>query len=308
MHLIMKPSVALFALAFCVALRPPSARCDPLDDMIAGMRSGATAPANAKGTITALFAAESKTYTDSIVDLYLGEIKDSIVDGVNNGGWPFRSFLVEMDPDLRAGLTKGLEARYKAKPDSILAYALICPALYGGDEARVEQLEQFLNANDPFLFKVEQANVDKYWRPFVATMWKGVLAPQVLFGLLPYVASSGTDRDLPAKIANPLGLAPAGATWQYRIVVIQGSGPQDLYGFGVNRGSDQDILLTHSDATGVHVFRAGRDGKVVAALNYVRSTGQVTVRNLAEAQADFVIIWKFWYDNLDSLTSTPSPK
>ncbi|HTQ32103.1 MAG TPA: hypothetical protein VMI53_12910 [Opitutaceae bacterium] len=168
----MKMNKFLFALASCLAFCASLVRADRLDDLIAGLRSGAitSVDPDKRAEILKSSGQEAlKAYNESMVNLYLWEIKASIVDEENHGGWPYRSFLI-YDSVLRSSLTKALKARYEDKPDSILAYACICPAIYAGDDKQVADLESYLKQNDSFLYDREQAGVDKFWRPFIKSV------------------------------------------------------------------------------------------------------------------------------------------
>lgn len=304
----MKIPSALLASAICFAFCVPQARADQLDDMIAAMRKGTPAPANRKEILKTIGAAAGKAYTDSIVNLYLEEVKASIIDSTNNSGWPYRSFLVEDDPLLREDVAKGLKERYKEKPDPILAYALICPALYEEDAAMVGHLERYLKDNDPYLFKLEQTQIDKYWRPYVAAVMKLIVAPQLLCKMLPYIASNGTDRELPVQFAGPLGLSAPGATWSYRGIGIGDPDPEHIYGFAVSRSSDPDIMVSKRIPGSIHVFRASRDGNVIKALTFDLSTKQVKMIAPAEAQVEFGTIRNFWANEIDDLIASAGAK
>jgi hypothetical protein len=171
----MKKTPILLTLASCLALWLPQSQADQLDDLIAGMRKGVTVDAGQKAeTIKTAQATASNSYLESIVNLYLCEIKASIIDPDNNNGWPCRSFLLEGNPTLRKHLTKALKDRFEEKPDSILVYAAICPSIYAGDDKLVDRLQTYLKDHDSFLFDFEQGQVDQYWRPYI----KGVLAKE----------------------------------------------------------------------------------------------------------------------------------
>jgi hypothetical protein len=172
----MKNTPILFALASCLLLCAPRARADQLDDLISSMKKGVAIDADQrKEIIRTTGEAAFKSYCDGMAMLYLQEIKTAIVDPDHNGGWPVRSFLTEgADPYLRVGLTKALKDRFDKKPYSALAYALICPALYTGDEKLADQAQSYLKDHDSFLYKMEQTQVDSYWRPYI----KSVLAKE----------------------------------------------------------------------------------------------------------------------------------
>jgi hypothetical protein len=164
----MKKTSILLALASGLALCVLLARADQLDDLIADMKKGVTAAPDKQAEILkATGTAASKSYRDSIVNLYLWEVKASIVDPENNGGWPYRSFLVEGDPSVRKSLTKALKDRFEEKPYSLLVYAAICPAIYTGDDKLVDRLQLYLKGHDSFLYKLEQTQIDQYWRPYI---------------------------------------------------------------------------------------------------------------------------------------------
>ncbi|MGA3006466.1 MAG: hypothetical protein ABSE59_01115 [Opitutaceae bacterium] len=156
--------LSVLCLPFCALL----SHADPLDDLIDGMRVGVTFNEGQQARILKTTgAAASESYKDGIVSLYLWGIKASIVDPDHNGDWPYRSFLVDGNPSLRKHLNRALKERFEKKPDSILVYAAICPAIFGGDEERVDRLQSYLKEHDAFLFKLEQAQIDQYWRPYI---------------------------------------------------------------------------------------------------------------------------------------------
>jgi hypothetical protein len=172
----MKKISNLLALASCLALCAPLARADQLDDLISGLRKGVAVDADKrKEIIHTTGEAAFNSYCEGMATLYLQEIKTAIVDPDHNGGWPVRSFLTEgADPYLRKGLTKALQDRFDKKPYSVLAYALICPALYTGDDKLVDEAQMYLKDHDSFLYKMEQTQIGSYWRPYV----KSVLAKE----------------------------------------------------------------------------------------------------------------------------------
>ena len=172
----MKKTSIRLALACCLLLGPSLARADQLDDLISSIKKGVAVDADQrKEIIQTTSDAAFKSYCNGMATLYLQEIKTAIVDPDHNGGWPVRSFLTEgADPYLRVGLTKALQDRFDKKPYSVLAYALICPALYTGDDKLVDQAQTYLKDHDSFLYKMEQTQIDSYWRPYV----KNVLAKE----------------------------------------------------------------------------------------------------------------------------------
>ena len=172
----MKKIYVLLALAICLLLCSSRARADQLDDLISSMRKGVAVDADKRKEIiheTGVTAYNS--YSEGVATLYLQEVKESIADPDSNGGWPYRSFLTEgANPYARGRLAKTLKDRFDKKPYSVLAYTLICPALYTGDDKLLEEAQSYLKDHDSFLYKMEQAQIDQYWRPYI----KDVLAKE----------------------------------------------------------------------------------------------------------------------------------
>ena len=172
----MKKIYILLALATCFLPCASRTRADQLDDLISDMRKGVAVDADKRKEIiheTGVTAYDS--YCEGMATLYLQEVKESIADPDNNGGWPYRSFLTEgANPYARGHLTKALKDRFDKKPYSVLAYTLICPALYTGDDKLVNEAQSYLKDHDSFLYKLEQTQIDQYWRPYI----KDVLAKE----------------------------------------------------------------------------------------------------------------------------------
>jgi len=178
----MKKARSLFLLGAGLLTLVPLARADQLDDMITALRVGAAFDSSKLGTNLLSAAADlsnstTNAFSDAEANLYLYEIKLSIVDPASEGGWPYRSFLIQTDVNLRTMLTGTLTARFSATPNSVLAYALICPALYAKDEKQVASLESYLKVNDPFLYKLEQGNVAQFWRGNIESALKSQAGP-----------------------------------------------------------------------------------------------------------------------------------
>jgi hypothetical protein len=165
----MKKISAIIAGILLFSLSASIARADQLDDMIARLRRGGTIDPNklSDDLSEKMGNSQHKAFEEAAANLYVQEIKLSIVAPKTQGGWPYRSFLVEDDAS-REMVTDTLTARFKAKPDSILAFALICPALYAGDESKVKLYESYLKGSDPFLYDMEQKDIKGYWRKGIA--------------------------------------------------------------------------------------------------------------------------------------------
>lgn len=144
-------------------------QADPLDELIGAARRGVapTDMVQVRATIKTVLTSEGQAYDRAVAQLYLSEVKASIIDPENHGGWPYRSFLVMDGGSQAESLLDELKRSYAESPNPTLAYALVCPALYAGDEALVGQLEAYLKRTDPYLHKLEQAKVNEFWRPWI---------------------------------------------------------------------------------------------------------------------------------------------
>lgn len=166
----MKLFPLLLVVSGCLLVAPARVTANSLDDLIAGLRSGAVKaidPVRRQAIFDETNKVANEKYQSGLVALYLCEVKRSIVDPEDDGGWPYRSFMLVDDVDLRHDLTEALTKRFTATPDAIGAYALICPAIYAGDEGLVARCVAYLQKNDRFLFQRAEANMDKYWRPWI---------------------------------------------------------------------------------------------------------------------------------------------
>ena len=75
------------------------------------------------------------------------------------GGWPYRSFVVE-SPEWIDEIFRNLKTKVEQSGDSLVDYALICPALYLVDEPEVQRLLVRLEGKDQFLYKQARKNLD----------------------------------------------------------------------------------------------------------------------------------------------------
>ena len=152
----------------CLATILPDAGADPLDDRIAEMKSGGAAgdPAKLQNDVQAGLSKAGAVYRTAMVNDYLFQVKASIVDEENHGGWPCRSTLVYTASTRRA-LTSGLKSRFEQKPDAMVAYALICPAIYAKDDVLLNRALDYLRKNDPFLHQRAQLHMNVFWVPFI---------------------------------------------------------------------------------------------------------------------------------------------
>ena len=119
--------------------------------------------------------------------------------------------------------------------------------------------------------------------------------------MLQLISLYGTDREMPGQYASALGLTVNGQTWASRQESANGSNTGFHRGFSVSRGDDQDVVLALLKPDVLLIFRAHRDGTLVAALKVDRPTKALTMRDVAEAQADFAAEWASWVESVDKL-------
>jgi len=143
---------------------------DPLDDLIADRKSGVTRvdPAKQQATLQAGLSRASSAHAGAMANSYLAQVKSSIIDPENHGGWPCRSSLV-FQPTTRRMLTAILKSRFERQPDAILAYAVICPAIYERNTELMDRAIDYLKKNDPFLHDLAQEQMSSFWLPFIST-------------------------------------------------------------------------------------------------------------------------------------------
>lgn len=95
--------------------------------------------------------------------LYLHYLKLSVIDPVQNGGWPLRSTLVTDDRG-QLKTYRELKEIYDRNKTPIVAYALVCPAMYVNDFDLLPELIAKIGEN-----KYLKAHFDKvyasYWKP-----------------------------------------------------------------------------------------------------------------------------------------------
>lgn len=173
------------------APRPP----DPLDEIISGMRQGKSRgnPASEQEAIQKSLATTSSAESTALTNAYLAQVKASIIDLENHGGWPCRSWLVVQSTPRRM-ITPTLRLRFERTPDAILAFAMICPALYAKDDVLLERALDYLEKNDPFLHRLANEQMKSFWMPFIAD----VLRKQTPAGKQP-----NAEKDLIHQLSKP---------------------------------------------------------------------------------------------------------
>lgn len=99
--------------------------------------------------------------------VYLHEVKRSIVNPDEEGDWPLRSNLVYEERD-QAKTYRELKAIYEKHKTPVVAYALVCPAMFVNDFKLLPELFAKIGEN-----KVLKARFDKVY----ASHWKPRLDP-----------------------------------------------------------------------------------------------------------------------------------
>lgn len=168
----MKTPFRLVALLGLLA-NPVLVHADPLDDLIADRKAGVTRvdPAKQQATVQAGLSRSSSAHASAMANSYLAQVKSSIIDPENHGGWPCRSSLV-YQPTTRRTLTAILKSRFERQPDAITAYALVCPAIYERNNELMSRALDYLKVNDPFLHNLAQEQMAAFWLPFISNVLK----------------------------------------------------------------------------------------------------------------------------------------
>jgi len=120
------------------------------------------------------------------------------------------------------------------------------------------------------------------------------LAPDVLSKMLDLIARRGTDREVPADIADRLGLSEAGQVWPSRQAGLKETPSGLLHGVYAARGSGRDLLLTLTSPEMLYVYRIHRDGKLVTAVTADKRTRQFIERDQAETQKGLDAELVYW--------------
>lgn len=297
----MKKQRALQVLAGSLALLVGPASAGQLDDLISSMKS-ATPPAISSAQATAAYqadrAASTQSFHEGLAGLYLQEIKFAIADPQQNGGWPYRSFLLDrfiLEEDgtaLRGYLTDALKERFAAKPEPILAYALVCPALFAGDEALLTQAQAYLKEHDPFLFKLEQSE-EAGWRSNIKSMLareeKARVAVRVA-RLADLLAQYGHDVTLDQLLTTTLGLTTAGQSLTVRQLGVE---KKDALSHAYMRTPDGGFLLFTVSSTGTRAFRANAAKELVAAIDRKSREAPTPIPD-ADAKKELEAEFTYW--------------
>jgi hypothetical protein len=158
------PLIALFALILCAF----NGRAETLDEALARFLAGETLTRQEIDGITDMQGfgplVDGKRNNGSI---YLQSVKRSIVDPARHGGWPTRSEHV-YEERTQAKTYRELKAIYEKDKSPVVAYALVCPAMYVNDFALLPELVAKIGEN-----KHLKAHFDKVY----TTRWKPLLDP-----------------------------------------------------------------------------------------------------------------------------------
>lgn len=95
--------------------------------------------------------------------IYLNQVKRSILDPVRQGGWPLRSDYVHEERE-QVKTYRELKVIYEKQKTPVVAYALVCPAMFVNDFGLLPELIAKIGEN-----KMLKAHFDKvyasYWKP-----------------------------------------------------------------------------------------------------------------------------------------------
>ena len=130
---------------------------DALDRLLAGARSGNTAPdGNITGTAmgTAIQEAQANASSEAQKEAgsYLVYVKASLIDAINHGGWPYRIDSLR-DAKRKSNLIAGLKGLENLTHDPVVTYSRIWPSLMDKDEPTVTACLKTLKGKDDFLYQ-----------------------------------------------------------------------------------------------------------------------------------------------------------
>ncbi|MFY7817723.1 MAG: hypothetical protein ACOVRB_05090 [Akkermansiaceae bacterium] len=95
--------------------------------------------------------------------LYLNSVKMSVISPVRHGGWPYRSSLMDNEREQRKTYNE-LKAIYEKNPTPMVAYALVCPAMFVNDFKILPELFKKIGEN-PYLKTHFDQVYAKQWKP-----------------------------------------------------------------------------------------------------------------------------------------------
>lgn len=141
-------------------------RSETLDEAIARFLAGEKIEAGILGNLTAtpVKPASEGGEVANNGSRYLSQIKRSILDPVRNGGWPWRSTYVLTDSKTQKKTYSELKAIYEKNKTPLVAYALVCPAMYVDDMEILPELFAKIAENQPLKARFDEVYA-KFWEP-----------------------------------------------------------------------------------------------------------------------------------------------
>lgn len=154
-------SVTIIALiSLCMSLAIIAYGEDALDSQIQRLREGKALTMSDAESLNI----RKNTYDNFLnfaAELYVEHVKWSLISPEKQGGWPYRSFIVE-EPAWIQKIYQRLKQKAEKTDDPIFDYTLICPALYLENEPEVERILTRLERKDQFLYKQALSNLDSW--------------------------------------------------------------------------------------------------------------------------------------------------
>ena len=144
-------------------------------------------------------------------------------------------------------------------------------------------------------------------QPEPATKAQAVMTPDFTQKMLQLVTDKGTNREMPASYATPLGLALPGKTWAYRgIIGSEDDEHQHSYNLGLN--SSRELAIVIRDLKSIRASRVDVSGKVLAAIEIDLVTGDYLMRKPADAQSEVNTEIDLWNGKVDTLLAAKKSK
>lgn len=155
-----------FALAAgLILVASPTLRADQLDDLLKKVRAGeSAAPGQAESE--KLLEPAFKRFGPAVGALYLAQVKASLVDPENHGGWPCRSFWLWTEPNGAPQIHAWLTQQFASKGDALYLYASLCPLIVMERQEEIPPLVEKIKARDKFLGEKVDENL-KYWKDYI---------------------------------------------------------------------------------------------------------------------------------------------
>lgn len=143
-----------------------NARSETLDEAVGRFLAGEKIEAGILETLTAT-PVESTSGGPRVFNNgsnYLRQVKRSILDPLRNGGWPWRSTYVLAGSQTQKKTYSELKAIYEKDKTPLVAYALVCPAMYVDDMKLLPELFAKIAENQPLKARFDEVYA-KFWKP-----------------------------------------------------------------------------------------------------------------------------------------------